>query len=67
MNFDLTEEHKAVREAAKNFAVNDCKAVVIDRDTNQKVGFDQLKKLGELGFMFFGKVKIHILNLMLNL
>ena len=51
MNFDLTEEHKAVREAAKNFAVNDCKAGVIDRDTNQKVGFDQLKKLGELGFM----------------
>ena len=51
MNFDLTEEHKAVREAAKNFAVNDCKPGVIDRDANQKVGFDQLKKLGELGFM----------------
>lgn len=51
MNFDLSEEHIAVREAAKNFAVNDCKPGVIDRDTNQKVGFDQLKKLGELGFM----------------
>ena len=51
MNFDLSEEHIAVREAAKNFAVNDCKPGVIDRDANQKVGFDQLKKLGELGFM----------------
>ena len=48
MNFDLTEENKAVREADKNFAVNDCKAGVIARDTNQKVGFDQLKILVEL-------------------
>jgi alkylation response protein AidB-like acyl-CoA dehydrogenase len=47
----LTEEHEAVREAAKNFAESECKSGVIERDTNQKVGFDQLKMLGELGFM----------------
>ena len=51
MNFKLTEEHKAVREAAKNFAESECKSGVIDRDTHQKVGLDQLKMLGELGFM----------------
>jgi alkylation response protein AidB-like acyl-CoA dehydrogenase len=51
MNFKLSEEHEAVREAAKNFAENECKPGVIERDTYQKVGFDQLKMLGELGFM----------------
>ena len=51
MNFKLTEEHKAVREAAKNFAESECKSGVIERDTHQKVGFEQLKMLGELGFM----------------
>ena len=51
MNFKLTEEHEAVRDAAKNFAESECKSGVIERDTHQKVGFDQLKMLGELGFM----------------
>lgn len=51
MQFKLTEEHEAVREAAKNFAESECKSGVIERDTHQKVGFDQLKMLGELGFM----------------
>ena len=51
MNFKLTEEHQAVREAAKNFAESECKSGVIERDTHQKVGLDQLKMLGELGFM----------------
>ena len=44
MNFKLSEEHEVVlREAAKNFAENECKHSVIERDTHQKVGFDQLK------------------------
>ena len=51
MNFNFLEEHEAVREAAKNFAENECKPGVIERDIHQKVGFDQLKMLGELGFM----------------
>jgi len=51
MNFNFLEEHEAVREAAKNFAENECKPGVIERDIHQKVGFDQLKILGELGFM----------------
>ena len=51
MNFDLSEEHKAVQEAAKIFAENECKPGVIERDRDQVVGHEQLKQLGELGFM----------------
>ena len=51
MNFKLSEEHEAVRAAAKNFAENECKPGVIERDIHQKVGLNQLKMLGELGFM----------------
>ena len=51
MNFNLSEEHKAVQEAAKSFAENECKPGVIERDRDQIVGFEQLKQLGDLGFM----------------
>ena len=51
MNFELTEEQIAVRDAARDFAQNVCKPGVIERDTNQSVPLEQLKQLGELGFM----------------
>jgi len=51
MNFELTEEHIAVREAARNFAQNVLKPGVIERDREQKVALDELKQLGELGFL----------------
>ena len=51
MNFNLTEEHLAVQEAAKNFAESECKPGVIERDREQKDGLEQLKQLGDLGFM----------------
>ena len=51
MNFELSEEHLAVRDAARDFAINECKPGVIDRDRDQIVGHEQLRKLGELGFM----------------
>lgn len=51
MNFELSEEHLAVRDAAKDFAINECKPGVIERDSTQTVAYDQLKQLGELGFM----------------
>ncbi len=51
MNFELTEEQIAVREAARNFAQNILKPGVIERDNNQKVAHEELKQLGELGFM----------------
>jgi alkylation response protein AidB-like acyl-CoA dehydrogenase len=51
MNFELTEEQIAVRDAARNFAQNILKPGVIERDNNQKVAHEELKQLGELGFM----------------
>ncbi|MFT5601221.1 MAG: alkylation response protein AidB-like acyl-CoA dehydrogenase [Flavobacteriales bacterium] len=51
MDFNLSEEQLAVRDAAREFAESECKPGVIERDTNQTVPLEQLKKLGELGFM----------------
>lgn len=51
MNFQLTEEQLAVQQAARDFAVTELLPGVIDRDTEQKFPADQVKKMGELGFM----------------
>lgn len=51
MNFELTEEQIAVRDAAKDFAHNVLKQGVIERDTEQRFPKDEIKQLGELGFM----------------
>jgi len=51
MNFQLTEEHIAVREAARDFAQNELLPGVIERDEHQKFPSEQVKKMGELGFM----------------
>jgi alkylation response protein AidB-like acyl-CoA dehydrogenase len=51
MNFQLTEEHIAVQEAARNFAQTELLPGVIERDTHQKFPTEQIKKMAELGFM----------------
>lgn len=51
MNFELTEEQKAVKEAARDFAQNVLKPGVIDRDRDQKFPVEEMKQLGELGFL----------------
>jgi alkylation response protein AidB-like acyl-CoA dehydrogenase len=51
MNFELTEEQIAVKEAARDFAQNVLKPGVIDRDNNQRFPAEEIKQLGELGFM----------------
>ncbi|RYD55821.1 MAG: acyl-CoA dehydrogenase [Sphingobacteriales bacterium] len=51
MNFQLTEEQKAVQMAARDFAKNELLPGVIERDEHQKFPAEQIKKLGELGFM----------------
>jgi len=51
MNFELTEEQKAVRDAAREFAQSELLPGVIERDENQTFPAEQIKKLGELGFM----------------
>lgn len=51
MNFELTEEQIAVRTAARDFAQNVLKAGVIERDNQQRFPTEEIKQLGELGFM----------------
>ena len=51
MNFQLTEEHLAVQEAARDFAQTELLPGVIERDTEAKFPTEQIKKMGDLGFM----------------
>ena len=51
MNFNLSEEHLMIREAARDFARTELLPGVIERDTTQTFPHEQIKKLGELGFM----------------
>lgn len=51
MDFQLTEEHKMIRDAARDFAVSELLPGVIDRDTHERFPTEQVKQMGELGFM----------------
>ncbi len=51
MNFNLSEEHFMIRDAARDFAKTELLPGVIERDENQTFPAEQIKKLGELGFM----------------
>ena len=51
MDFTLSEEHKMIRDAARDFAQTELLPGVIERDENQTFPTDQIKKLGELGFL----------------
>ena len=46
MNFELSEEHKAVKEAARDFAQNVLKPGVIQRDNDQQFPAEEIKQLG---------------------
>ena len=50
-DFELNEEQKAVRDAARDFAQNVLKPGVIDRDREQRFPKEEIKQLGELGFL----------------
>ncbi|MEN7550895.1 acyl-CoA dehydrogenase [Rapidithrix thailandica] len=51
MTFDFTEEQLAVRDAAREFAQKELLPGVIERDEQQKFPHEQVKKMGELGFL----------------
>jgi alkylation response protein AidB-like acyl-CoA dehydrogenase len=51
MDFNLTEEHLMVQKAARDFAQNELLTGVIERDDKQIFPTEQIKKMGELGFM----------------
>ena len=45
MHFELSEEHKAVQAAARDFAQNVLKPGVIERDELQKFPAEEIKQL----------------------
>ena len=51
MLFELSEEHKLIQQAARDFARTECLPGVIERDEKQIFPKEQVMKLGELGFL----------------
>jgi alkylation response protein AidB-like acyl-CoA dehydrogenase len=51
MDFKLTEEHLMIQQAARDFAQSELLPGVIERDEKQMFPAEQIRKMGELGFM----------------
>jgi len=51
MNFELSEEHLMIQGAARDFATAELLPGVIERDEKQQFPAEQIRKMGELGFM----------------
>ena len=51
MNFELSEEHIMIQQAARDFANNECLPGVIERDEKMIFPKEQILKLADLGFM----------------
>jgi hypothetical protein len=51
MNFQLSEEHLMIRQAARDFAQNQCLPGVIERDEKMKFPMEQMLQLADLGFL----------------
>lgn len=51
MNFQLTEEHLSIREAARKFTQDVLKKEVIERDRDMRHPTEELKQMSEMGFM----------------
>lgn len=51
MDFTLTEEQIMIRDAARDFARTELLPGVIERDEKQEFPHEQIKKMGELGFL----------------
>ena len=51
MNFSLTEEQLMIQKAARDFAQNELKPGVIDRDTHKTHPTEYIKQMGEMGFL----------------
>ena len=51
MHFQLTEEHEMIRQAARDFAQAELLPGVIERDDEQKFPKEQVRQMGDLGFM----------------
>jgi glutaryl-CoA dehydrogenase (non-decarboxylating) len=50
MNFELSEEHKAIQDMARKFALQEIAPVVAEDDKNHRFQLDIIQKMGQLGF-----------------
>jgi alkylation response protein AidB-like acyl-CoA dehydrogenase len=51
MDFKLSEEHLMIRDAAREFAQSELLPGVVERDNLQQFPTEQVKKMGEMGFL----------------
>ena len=51
MDFNLTEEHIMIRDAARDFAQNELLPGVIKRDNAQTFPDELVRKMGDVGFL----------------
>jgi alkylation response protein AidB-like acyl-CoA dehydrogenase len=51
MDFNLTQEHLMIQQAARDFAQTELLEGVIERDEHSKFPTEQVKKMAELGFL----------------
>ena len=51
MKLNLSEEHLMIQKSARDFAQQELLPGVIERDENQKFPTEEIKKMGQMGFM----------------
>lgn len=51
LNFELSDDLKAIRDLARNFAENEIRPVVLHHDETQEFPHEIFRKLGELGLL----------------
>jgi alkylation response protein AidB-like acyl-CoA dehydrogenase len=51
MNFELSEEHRLIQQAAREFAESALKPGVIERDKTQTFPQELVRQMGEMGFL----------------
>jgi butyryl-CoA dehydrogenase len=51
VNLNLTEEHKMIRKMTRQFAEKEVAPIAAEMDEKAEVPFENIKKMGELGFL----------------
>jgi short-chain 2-methylacyl-CoA dehydrogenase len=51
MNFDLTDEQKAIQDLARDFAQNEVRPVAEEMDRTESFPYNLVRKMADLGFM----------------
>lgn len=51
LNFNLSEEHRVIQEAARDFAQTELLPGIVERDNEARFPTEQVKRMGELGFL----------------